>query len=417
MKRFFQIALFVLLLTPVARSQHAPTNSEAADLADRFVANCDSLLSSFHIGKYTDLSHRHRSNINTDYSFDQIPDSVLSRRMQSLKTVVPMSYNPEVRSYIRMYFNRMTTRLDLMLSLSDFYFPVFEQVLSKYGLPEELKYLSIVESALNPQATSRVGAAGLWQFMYTTGKNYGLEVNSVVDERRDTYKSTDAAARYLRDLYRVFGDWHLAIAAYNCGPGCVNKAIARSGGKHGFWQIYPYLPRETRGYIPAYIAATYIMNFYPEHGLRPRKVDLPLNVDTVMVERDMMFHFVGKYAGIDSAQVRSLNPQYRADYIPGRNGSYPLCLPFAAMGDVIKWADSIFLASADSLSRRVLVAPAAGGKAKGAAKGSGATYHKVRRGETLTSIAARYGTKVSRLKKLNGLKSDRIREGQRLRVR
>jgi len=411
---------------PVANAQFTPTNPEAADMADQFVSNYDSLLNSFIMTKYAATSRRHRANINTDYAFDQIPDTVIANRLQSLHTVIPMTYNSEVRSYIRMYLNRMKTRLDVMLTLSEFYFPVFEQSLAKYNVPEELKYLTIVESAMNPQATSRVGAAGLWQFMYTTGKNYGLEVNSVIDERRDTYKSSDAAAHYIHDLYRIFDDWLLAIAAYNCGPGNINKAIARSGGKHDFWQIYSYLPRETRGYIPAFIAATYIMNFYPEHGLHPKRVAIPLRTDTIMVERNMMFHFVNKYTGVPMDELRTLNPQYRADYIPGEGGSYPLCLPTEKMNDLITWADSIFLASEDSISRRNLITPTLAqdkssstrstvSSSRKAAKP--ASYHKVRKGETLTSIAAKHGTTVKKLKKLNGLKSDRIRYGQRLRVR
>ena len=263
--------------------------------------------------------------------------------------------------------------------------------------------------------------------MYTTGKNYGLEVNSIIDERRDTYKSSDAAAHYIHDLYRIFGDWQLAIAAYNCGPGNINKAIARSGGKHDFWQIYSYLPRETRGYIPAFIAATYIMNFYPEHGLHPKRVSIPLRTDTVMVERNMMFHFVNKYIGVSIEELRSLNPQYRADYIPGEGGSYPLCLPTEKMNELIMWADSIFVASEDSISRRTLITPTVTESAPPASSRSTvsssrkaakpASYHKVRRGETLTSIAATHGTTVKKIKKLNGLKSDKIRYGQRLKVR
>ncbi len=396
-------------------------------MADQYVSNYDSLLNSFILSRYVATSRRHRANINTDYAFDQIHDTVIANRLKSLHTVIPMTYNSEVRSYIRMYLNRMKTRLDVMLTLSEFYFPIFEQSLAKYNVPEELKYLTIVESAMNPQATSRVGAAGLWQFMYTTGKNYGLEVNSIIDERRDTYKSSDAAAHYIHDLYRIFGDWQLAIAAYNCGPGNINKAIARSGGKHDFWQIYSYLPRETRGYIPAFIAATYIMNFYPEHGLHPKRVSIPLRTDTVMVERNMMFHFVNKYIGVSIEELRSLNPQYRADYIPGEGGSYPLCLPTEKMNELIMWADSIFVASEDSISRRTLITPTVTESAPPASSRSTVSssrkaakptsYHKVRRGETLTSIAAAHGTTVKKIKKLNGLKSDKIRYGQRLKVR
>ena len=407
------------------RAQHHSNNAEAMDMADQFVTNYDSLLNSYVINKYAASTRRHRANINTDYAFDQVSDSVIARRLHSLHTVIPMTFNAEVRSYIRMYLNRMRGRLDVMLTLSEFYYPIFEEALARYDVPEELKHLTIVESAMNPNATSRVGAAGLWQFMYTTGKNYGLEVNSIIDERRDTYKSSDAAAHYIHDLYKVFGDWHLAIAAYNCGPGNINKAIARSGGKRDFWQIYPYLPRETRGYIPAFIAATYIMNFYPEHGLHPKRVTIPLRTDTVMVERNMLFSYINKYTGIEMDELRTLNPQYRIDMIPGEGGSYPLCLPTDKMGDLIRWADSIFLASEDSLSRRtVAVKAAASDEPRPAASqrssrknSQGSSYHRVRRGETLTSIASKHGTTVSKIKKLNGLKSDRIREGQRLKVK
>lgn len=393
-------------------------------MADQFVTNYDSLLNTYVISKYAATSRRHRANINTDYAFDQIPDTVIAQRLNSLHTVIPMTFNQVVRDHIRMYLNRMRNRIDVMLTLSEYYQPLFEESLSRYDVPEELKYLTIVESAMNPQATSRVGAAGLWQFMYTTGKNYGLEVNSIIDERRDAYKSSDAAAHYLHDLHNVFGDWHLAIAAYNCGPGNVNKAIARSGGKHNFWQIYPYLPRETRGYVPAFIAATYIMHFYPEHGLHPKKATIPLHTDTVMVERDMYFCHVAKHLGVEIEELRALNPQYRADFIPGRNDSYPLCLPTDKLTDFITHADAIFRDTEDSISRRPVitiaskdntsVTPIRSSHKQG---GSGSSYHKVRRGETLTSIAAKHGTTVSKLKKLNHLRSDRIRYGQRLRVK
>lgn len=429
MKRYFFVVLAFLFLAPVAKAQH--TNPEAADMADQFVANYDSLLNTYVMSKYAAIQRRHRANINTDYAFDQVSDTLIARRLRSLHTVIPMTYNPIVRSYIRMYLNRMKNRMDVMLTLAEYYQPIFEESLSKYNVPEELKYLTIVESAMNPQATSRVGAAGLWQFMYTTGKNYGLEVNSIIDERRDIYKSSDAAAHYLHDLHRVFGDWQLAIAAYNCGPGNINKAISRSGGKRNFWQIYPYLPKETRGYIPAFIAATYIMNFYPEHGLHPSRVNIPLRTDTIMVERNMLFCYVSKYVGVEMDELRTLNPQYRADLIPGEGGSYPLCLPTDKMDALISWADTIFYHSEDSIMRQSsmpasssvsdnssdeISAPQAKSRSKSSNSG-GSAYHKVRRGENLTQIATKHGTTVAKIKKLNNLKSDKIRDGQRLKVR
>lgn len=423
MKRCLYTVIILLFAAPLANAQPRTVNEEALDMADQFVTNYDSLLNTYVISKYAATSRRHRANINTDYAFDQIPDTVIAQRLNSLHTVIPMTFNNVVRDHIRMYLNRMRNRIDVMLTLSEYYQTLFEESLSRYDVPEELKYLTIVESAMNPQATSRVGAAGLWQFMYTTGKNYGLEVNSIIDERRDAYKSSDAAAHYLHDLYNVFGDWHLAIAAYNCGPGNVNKAIARSGGKHNFWQIYPYLPRETRGYVPAFIAATYIMNFYPEHGLHPKRAAIPLHTDTVMIERDMFFCHVAKHIGVEMEELRALNPQYRADFIPGSNGSYPLCLPTEKMNDLIHHAEAIFRDTEDSISRRPAAVIATRSDAevtysKPARKHNGSSsYHKVRRGETLSSIAAKHGTTVSKLKKLNHLRSDRIRYGQRLRVK
>lgn len=409
------VVLITLVATPVSAQIRNSSDGEAEAMANQFVANYDSLLNSYVMSKYASANRKQKTSVGSTASFDLVPDSVIARRLSSLHTVIPMTFNSQVRSYIRMYLNRMSSRMDIMLTLSEYYHPLFEESLARYGVPEELKYLTIVESAMNPQATSRVGAAGLWQFMYTTGKNYGLEVNSLIDERRDPYKSSDAAAHYIHDLYGIFHDWTLAIAAYNCGPGNINKAIARSGGKHDFWEIYGYLPRETRGYIPAFIAATYVMNFYSEHGLHPSRINIPLRTDTVMVERNMLFCYVSQYTGVSMSELRTLNPQYRADMIPGEGGSYPLCLPMDKMTDLINWADTIFAYSEDSLTNTPVVVQEV--KKATHAVTSASTYHKVRRGETLTSIARKHGTTVQKIKKLNGLRSDRIRDGQRLRIR
>jgi membrane-bound lytic murein transglycosylase D len=320
----------------------------------------------------------------------------------------------------------MSTRLDAMLSLCEYYHPLFEDALSRYSVTEELKYLSIVESAMNPMATSRVGAAGLWQFMYSTGKLYGLEVNSVVDERRDINKSTYAAAHYISDLHGVFDDWILAIAAYNCGPGNIKKAIARSGGKRDYWEIYYFLPRETRGYIPAFIAVTYVMNYYREHGLRPEQFKMPDRTDTLMVERDVLFAYLQEYLELEEDELHALNPQYRSDYIPGATGRYSLCLPTSKVELFIARQDSIFARSQDSLSRRPLsVEPYRSlarsddrrSRDKASKSGGNSRYHTVKRGETLFSIATKYGLTLGQLKKLNGLKRDHIYAGQKLKVR
>lgn len=418
--RLSYLILFILFCPTVGlRGQSVETRNEAECLSQTFAANYDSLLNSYVMRKYARTANR-QSRASFDIaSFDLLPDTVIAQRLRSLHTVIPMTYNAEVRAYIRMYLRKMSSRLDATLTLCEYYHPIFEESLARWNVPEELKYLTIVESAMNPMATSRVGAAGLWQFMYSTGKNYNLEVNSIIDERRDPYKSSEAAAHYIHDLHRIFDDWTLAIAAYNCGPGNINKAIARSGGKRNFWDIYYYLPRETRGYIPAFIAATYVMKFYPEHGLRPGKYAIPLRTDTVMVERDMFFCYVSQYIDMDIEELRSLNPQYRADFIPGASGSFPLCLPNDKMTPLINMADSIFLASEDSVARTPISAePAEKAKSgKYSSSSSNSVYHKVKRGETLTKIANSHGVSVAAIKKMNKLKSDRIHEGQRLRVR
>ncbi|MBR1850974.1 MAG: transglycosylase SLT domain-containing protein [Bacteroidales bacterium] len=403
----------LLLVAVLAVAAPARAQDEVEALVNQYTEAYDSLMNSFYMRRYAQ-THSHRNRTIGAAEFDQVPDSVIAARLASLHTVIPMTYNSEVRAYIRMYLNRMSTRLDVMQTLCEYYHPMFEEVLSRYDVPEELKYLPIVESAMNPKATSRVGAAGLWQFMYTTGKNYDLEVNSIVDDRRDPYKSTVAAAHFLSDLHTVFNDWTLAIAAYNCGPGNINKAIARSGGKRDFWEIYYYLPRETRGYIPAFIAATYVMNFYTDHGLRCTNTSLPVRSDTIMVRHDLLFHYVSKVTGIEMDELRTLNPQYRADFIPASSGNYSLCLPVSKIKDFIMVEDTLYAQTRDSVSRR----PVRMAKPQAQTSSSGGTvYYTVRSGDTLSKIASKYGISVATLKKRNGLSSDRIRVGQRLKIR
>ena len=401
--------------TVAQQADNADTYNEAQLMTARFNTSYDSLLNSYYLKKHNLHTERHDGSLSLA-EFDQIPDSVIENRLKSLHTVIPMTYNESVRSYIRLYLRIMSNRLDVMVSLCEMYHPIFEETLTAYGVPEELKYLTIVESAMNPMATSRVGAAGLWQFMYHTGKNYDLEVNSLVDERRDPYASTVAAARYLRDLHRIFKDWTLAIAAYNCGPGNINKAIARSGGKTDFWQIYSYLPRETRGYVPAFIGATYVMNFYPEHGIRPHKIELPARTDTVVVKKDLYYCYVSKFADISSEELRTLNPQYKTDFIPASSGRYAINIPVDKVHQFIMNEDSIYSHTRDSIQKKpVTVVPETTKTSN--KSGSSTVYHKVKQGETLSRIASKYGTTVANLKKRNGIKGDKIRVGQRIRVR
>lgn len=257
-----------------------------------------------------------------------LPDSVYIQRLQSMQSAVSLSYNNTVKNFITMYTVRKPKLVAIMLGLGNYYFPMFEEALAKYGLPMELKYLPIIESALNPNANSSANAIGLWQFMYSTGKMYKLEISTFIDERRDPQKSTDAAARYLRDLYNMYKDWHLVIAAYNCGPGNVNKAIKRCGDARDYWKIYYRLPKETRGYVPAFIAANYVMNFYQSHNIFPKSPDFPIITDTLMINDYLNFTQISEVIGVPIEQIRCLNPQYRRDIIPASKGkSYSLVLP------------------------------------------------------------------------------------------
>ena len=341
-------------------------------------------------------------------------------RLQRMPTVMEMPYNEVVRSCIDRYVVRLRRQVSYMLGAANFYMPIFEEALDAYQLPLELKYLPVIESALNPVAVSRAGATGLWQFMIGTAKMYNLEVNSIVDERRDPVKSSYAAAHFLSDLYKIFGDWNLVIAAYNCGPENVNRAIRRSGGEHDYWKIYPYLPKETRGYVPAFIAANYAMTYYCEHGICPMRSKLPVKTDTVMVRRNVTFSTIASVCNLDVDMIRSLNPVYKRDIVSGSSAPSALRLPLSDINRFIDMEDSIY-AGAPFLKRaEVEIAgqqevQQSSGRNSGRRRGG--AYATVRRGDTLSAIARRNGTTVAKIKRLNGLRGNTIRSGQRLRVR
>ncbi len=335
-----------------------------------------------------------------------------AHRLSRLPNVIEMPYNEIVQKYINQYSGRLRNSVAVLLGASNFYNPIFEEALESYQLPLELKYLPIIESALNPTATSRAGAVGLWQFMIVTGKQYGLEITSLIDERRDPIKASYAAAHYLRDLYNIFGDWTLAIASYNCGPNNVNKAIKRAGGAKDYWSIYPYLPNETRGYVPAFIAANYIMNYYCDHNICPVNTTLPMGTDTIQVSRNVRMERISALCNIEEEELRRLNPQYRTNLIPGHIRPCTLRMPTAAINAFIEAGDSIYVPQSEVLNIKEVPAAAKTGKSS---KRSGSTI-TVRRGDTLGAIAKRNRTTVSRLKKLNGLRSNNIRAGQRLKV-
>lgn len=365
-------------------------------------------------------------NRNVNPSF---PDSVYIDRLRRLPTIIEMPYNEVVKQFIQRYSGKLRSSVSYMLGASNFYMPIFEQALEAYNLPLELRYLPVIESALNPNAVSRVGASGLWQFMLETGKRYGLRVTTLVDERRDPVKASYAAARYLRDLYKIFDDWSLVIAAYNCGPNKVNQAIHRANGVADYWQIYPYLPKETRGYVPAFIAANYIMNYYCEHNICPMVSELPVGTDTIVVNKDLHLQQVSNVLNLNIDHLRALNPQYRHDIVNGLSEPMALRLPVSFVGAFIDNEDSIYNFKRDELLlKRDVVAvnnaspsyttsKSTAKKSKTSGKKVGSKYVTVRKGDTLSTIAKRNGTTVKRLRQLNGIKNNTIKAGTRLRVK
>lgn len=356
---------------------------------------------------------------------------VYIERLKRIPSVIELPYNDVVQKFIDRYSGRLRHSVSYMLGASNFFMPIFEEALETYGLPLELKYLPVIESALNPKAVSRVGATGLWQFMLTTGKQYGLNVNSLVDERRDPVKSSYAAAHYLSDLYKIYGDWNLVIAAYNCGPDNINKAIHRSKGVRDYWQIYPYLPKETRGYVPAFIAANYIMTYYCEHNICPMITRLPAKTDTIMVSKNVHLEQVASVCNIDLEQLRALNPSYRRDIVPGLTALSPLRLPQTEVGKFIDREDSVYNYRTDELfNKRALVVvnddqPMYSSKSSSSKKSRsrkrsssrGGKTVTIRQGQTLSEIAKKNHTTVAKLKRLNGIKGTNIRAGKKLRVR
>ena len=396
---------------------------EVIEFPEAMTFELDSLLNLYMSKNYLDEDNDCRmKDVNPVFEKE-----VFIERLKRIPSIIEMPYNEVVQKFIDRYSGRLRHSVSYMLGASNFYMPIFEEALETYGLPLELKYLPVIESALNPKAVSRVGATGLWQFMLATGKRYGLEVNSLVDERRDPIKASYAAANYLSDLYKVFGDWNLVIAAYNCGPDQINKAIHRSKGSKDYWQIYPYLPKETRGYVPAFIAANYIMTYYCEHNICPMTTRLPAKTDTIMVGRNVHLEQIASVCNIDIEQLRTLNPAYRRDIVPGATKLSAVRLPQTEVGKFIDLEDSIYAYNAEVLfSKRTTVevnddvptytrkSSSKRSRKKARSRGRSVT---VKSGQTLSEIAKRNGTTVSKLRRLNGIKGSNIRAGKKLRVR
>lgn len=421
MKKRVLLIVFAVLFPWLAFAGLPGRDTADADIPDTVLnldANLDSMLNLWYAGHYQSIENL--SEIDTtvvDSLISSLPDSVIINRLAQIPSVVPLAYNHIVRRYIEMYSRKRKDLMAVMLGLSEYYFPLFEQILDYHQLPTELKYMTVIESALNPRAYSRARAVGLWQFMYGTGKKYGLTINSLVDERMDPYKSTVAACRFMTDLYSIFKDWTLVIAAYNCGPANVNKAIRRAGGKTNYWEIYYYLPRETRGYVPAFIAATYVMNYAREHNITPVKPELPLPLDTIMVTKPLHLGQVAEVLNIPIKAVRDLNPQYFRDIVPAYEKPFPLTLPMSDTYRFIDVEDSIYTYK-DSVffNAKLIHYPASTirGYIPGPPDNSTTVYYKVRSGDNLGSIAMRYNVRVSDLMYWNGLHNSRIRAGQRL---
>jgi membrane-bound lytic murein transglycosylase D len=388
----------ILIFTCVAGLLKADTLRLRTD--DPILAMIDSLQKVKYLSseKFTVSKTNNKYNMPAD-SVPRPDVALITQRLKKLDAASPMNlaYNEHVQAYIDLYCLKGRSVTSKILGLSEVYFPLFEQYLDKYGIPLELKYLPIIESALNPRAKSPAGATGLWQFMYPTGKLYGLEVSSYTDDRCDPIKSTEAACKYLKFLYSLYKDWNLALAAYNAGPGTINNAIRRSGGKTNYWDIFPYIPRETRGYVPAFIAAAYFMNYYQEHNLIPFDTKKQyFEFDTVHINRNISMHAISKVLNIQIEDLMYMNPVFKTAIIPGEQQKWHFYLPVSKVGDFINNADSIYRYNDNAAS-----------KTEPEKK-----YTKVRSGETLSRVASRLGVQVSELQAWNNINGTYVKAGR-----
>ncbi len=399
-------------------------NKVSAGLEDyNTPANTDTLLSQWYMHRQSRIPGREQYDMDSVVFTTDVPDSVLMRRLEEMNSFITLPFNETVKNFMILYSEKMPAKMSEMMGLSQYYFPIIEETLRRYDLPLELKYVAIIESAFNPRAESRVGAKGMWQFMYRTAISYGLRIDSYADERMDPIASIDAAARYFKDAYRIFGDWSLAISSYNCGSGNVNKAIKRAGGRRDFWSIYTFLPRETRGYVPAMVGAMYAFRYANEYGLKPAPMSLPTYVDTFHIHKNLHFGQISEVLGIPLADVRDLNPQYYQDVVPGAHSEEVIRLPFNYSSAFLDMQDSIYRYKTDVFfatkvedgRETVNGRPVQTARPSASAK-SQWVYYKVKSGDNLGKIARKYHTSVRQLKSWNNLKSDRIAIGQRLKV-
>lgn len=418
MKRNIITSLIVFITTTALASTSILNLKESiTDTAivfpESFETDTHKLMDNWYMQNYIVLNDQHNEDKPLSLS-----DEVIIKRLSEMPTTIEMPYNQVVRSYIEAYVSKRRSLVERMLGMSLYYLPIFEEALEREELPLELRYLPIIESALNPNAVSRVGATGLWQFMLATARGLGMEITSLVDERRDPYRASEAAAKYLKQLYGIYNDWSLAIAAYNCGPGNINKALRRAGeGKHDFWSIYYFLPAETRGYVPAFIAANYVMTYYNMHDISPALAKRPIVTDSIHVTKRVHFKQIAEVLDIPLEEIRILNPQFRKDIIPGNIKPYALVLPSMQVYSYIMSEDSIINHNASTYGRRLVVEPAQSTDGNSEYVSKLVTkYHTVKKGETLSKIAKKYGVTINNIKKWNKLKKNSIRRGQRLKI-
>ena len=432
----FRILIFAILcgfawnLNAQPESLSAPDSSStntAQESLEIFTRNeirlMDSLLNVWYVKRDLASQNSVLSKLTDDTTKYDNNDTLIFKRLSAIETPIQVAYNDKVKRFIELYSVQRQRSSSVILGLAQYYYPWMKAIFDKYDLPEELVYITIIESALNPTAVSPAGATGIWQFMYGTGKLYGLEVTSYVDDRRDPYKATDAAARHFRDLYNIFGDWGLAISAYNCGAGNVRKAIQRSGGKTDFWSVCNYLPRETQNYFPAFIGAMYMMTYHNLYGIQPANISIPLDVDTIMINKETHFQQIANVLNVSYDEIKSLNPQYKKDIIPAFNQPMPVrlrsndILHYIAMSDSIpKYNYDTYFNPTKNLN---LVASNSTVSDDGMmiVQQTPNKYHVVKKGETLGKIAAKYHTSVNNIKSLNHLRSTNLRVGQKLMVK
>lgn len=383
--------------------------------SEKISADLDSLVNSW----YVRMAIR---DIPGDFINDslgqELPDSIYKQRLSMIHSIIKLPYNSIIRNHIHVYTIKQRKNFSAMLGLRDYYFPMVEDIFDSYGLPTELKYMAIIESALNPNAVSRAGATGLWQFMYSTGRMYGLTINSLIDDRRDPVKATHAAAKYIKDLYKIYNDWILVIAAYNCGPGNVNKAIRRSGNRKDYWEIYYRLPRETRGYIPQYVAATYAVSYFAEHNIRPLPLNIPVSTDTIMINKDIHLNQISEVMGIPLGELRALNPQYRSGLVPGSAKPLSLTLPMNHLGDFIDLNDTIRNYKPDLYLARInqTADPSRSAYVPVDVKGKSKLIYTVKDGDNLGFISEWYRVGLSDLRYWNNIYRNTIRVGQKLAI-